>query len=51
MYGVNGMLVAGGVGLLRVTTTDNSLKAQYVCTDQVVNAIMAILWEIGFKNL
>lgn len=50
LYGLNGLLLAGGVGLLRVAKANDSAKAQIVCSDQVVNATMVVLWEIGSKN-
>lgn len=51
LYGINGLLVSSGVGLLRVGRVNTSLKSYSICTDQVVSATMIILWEIGLKTL
>lgn len=46
MYGINGVLLAGAVGLIRVLCVKENIKVQSVCTDQVVNATLVVLWEI-----
>lgn len=50
-YGINGTVVAGATGLMRVASVNKGAIAHLVCTDQVVNATLTVLWDIGSKNL
>jgi nucleoside-diphosphate-sugar epimerase len=41
VYGLNGVLVGAGVGVLRILRIDNKLKSNILPADYVVNLIMA----------
>lgn len=42
VYGLNGVLVGAGVGVLRIFRINNKLKSNIVPADYVVNLILAI---------
>lgn len=44
LYGVNGVVMGAGVGVLRILHIDNNLKANIVPADYVVNSILSIAW-------
>lgn len=41
LYGLNGVLIGAGVGVLRILRIDNRLKSNIVPADFVVNLILA----------
>lgn len=41
VYGLNGVLVGAGVGVLRILRIDNKLKSNIVPADYVINLILA----------
>lgn len=41
LYGLNGVLIGAGVGVLRILRIDNRLKSNIVPADYVVNLILA----------
>lgn len=50
VYGVNGVVVGAGVGVLRILHIDNKLKANIVPADFVVNSILALAWFTAFEQ-
>lgn len=50
VYGLTGVLAAGGAGLLRTMVCDTSLKTDLVPVDMTVNAGMAVAWEAARLN-
>jgi alcohol-forming fatty acyl-CoA reductase len=44
LYGVNGVVMGAGVGVLRIFHIDNNLKANIVPADYVVNSILGTAW-------
>lgn len=45
IYGLNGMLVACGLGFLRIMVFDPELKGDVVCADFVTNSTLAAIWD------
>lgn len=45
IYGLNGMLVACGLGFLRIMVFDRSLKGDIICADFVTNSTLAAIWD------
>lgn len=45
IYGLNGMLVACGLGFLRIMVFDRDLKGDVVCADFVTNSTLAAIWD------
>lgn len=45
IYGLNGMLVACGLGFLRIMLFDRSLKGEIICADFVTNSTLAATWD------
>lgn len=45
MYGLNGMLVACGLGFLRIMVFDRDLKGDVICADFVTNSTLAAIWD------
>jgi hypothetical protein len=41
VYGLNGVLIGAGVGVLRILRIDNKLKSNIVPADYVINLILA----------
>jgi alcohol-forming fatty acyl-CoA reductase len=44
LYGVNGVVMGAGVGVLRILHIDNRLNANIVPADYVVNSIIGLAW-------
>jgi len=44
VYGVNGVVVGAGVGILRILHINNKLKANIIPADFVVNAMVGLAW-------
>jgi alcohol-forming fatty acyl-CoA reductase len=44
LYGVNGVVLGGGVGVLRIFHINNDLKANIVPADYVINSILSLAW-------
>ncbi|XP_031634319.1 fatty acyl-CoA reductase wat-like [Contarinia nasturtii] len=45
IYGLNGMLVACGLGFLRIMVFDRDLKGDIICADFVTNSTLAAIWD------
>jgi alcohol-forming fatty acyl-CoA reductase len=50
LYGVNGVVTGAGVGVLRILHIDNTLKANIIPADFVVNAILGLAWFTVLKK-
>lgn len=45
IYGLNGMLVACGLGFLRIMVFDRDLRGDVICADFVTNSTFAAMWD------
>jgi alcohol-forming fatty acyl-CoA reductase len=50
LYGLNGVVTGAGVGVLRILHINDSLKANIVPADFVVNATLALAWLTVFEK-
>ncbi|XP_055387561.1 fatty acyl-CoA reductase wat-like [Condylostylus longicornis] len=50
IYGLNGVLVACGTGVLRVMPFDRNLIGDVVCADHVTNSTLAAMWYTDLKQ-
>lgn len=44
VYGVNGVVIGAGVGILRIFHIDKKLRANIVPADFVINAVIGLAW-------
>lgn len=44
IYGLNGVIVAGGMGVLRMTPLREEIIGDIVCADFVINSTLAAIW-------
>jgi alcohol-forming fatty acyl-CoA reductase len=44
LYGLNGVVMGAGLGVLRILLINNKLKANIVPADYVVNSILSLAW-------
>jgi alcohol-forming fatty acyl-CoA reductase len=44
LYGLNGVLIGAGAGILRILHINDTLKANIVPADFVINATIALAW-------
>lgn len=44
-YGVNGMMVAGAMGLMRIAAANPQCRSHIICSDFVVSATLSAMWN------
>lgn len=44
-YGLNGFMVACGLGFMRIMQYENETESNIICADFVTNATLAVIWN------
>lgn len=45
-YGINGVMLAGAMGLMRVAAANGKCRSHIICSDFVVSATLSAVWDL-----